>query len=142
MAEKKYELYLPFLKTLGDMLTPSRSAAGQSQLEDALADFQTYVTTWGSDEVVEAFYRYRVSAASEPPAMVNFRLMSDFLLEVRRDIAWPDTKLTGLHVIGMRINDLADHPELAHALTVPLDQLFKEQEWTPPFELPGLARES
>lgn len=136
VAEKKYELYLPFLKALGDLLTPSRSEVATAGLEDAMADFQTFVTTWGSDEAVEAFYRYRVGATADPPTLVTMRLMSDFLLAVRRDIAWPDTKLDGVHVIGMRINDLPDHPELERALSIPLGDLIREQNWTAPFPLP------
>lgn len=136
IAEKKYDLYQPFLQTLGDMLTPSRSKAALASMESAVADFQTFVTIWGSDDVVEAFFRYRISAATSPPSLVILRLMSDLLLEVRRDIAWPNTKLDGMHMIAMRINDLPDHPELERALSIPLDQLFREQDWSPPFKLP------
>ncbi|CAH0158924.1 hypothetical protein SRABI98_00973 [Microbacterium sp. Bi98] len=133
VAQKKYDLYLPFLQTLGDLLTPSRKAEAEPKLESAMADFQTMVTAWGSDDVVEAFYRYRVSSSANPPPMVTIRLMSDLLLEIRRDIASPDTKLDGMHMIAMRINGISE--ELTRALKVPLEQLFREQEWTPPFEL-------
>lgn len=135
VAQRKYELYQPFLQTLGDLLTPSRKPKAEKNLEDALADFQTFVTVWGSDDVVEKFYRYRISASTAPPTLVIMRLMSDFLLAVRRDIAWPDTDLTGLHMIGMRINDLPDHPELKAALSTTLVQLFRQENWDPPFEL-------
>ncbi|MEZ2370569.1 hypothetical protein [Arthrobacter sp. RCC_34] len=135
VAQKKYELYLPFLQTLGDMLTPSRNAAATKRLEDTMADFQTFVTVWGSDEVVETFYRYRTSANTSPPPLIVMRLMADFLVAVRRDVAWPDTSILNLHVIGMRINDLPEHPEMVEALSMPLSELFERENWSAPFDL-------
>lgn len=135
IAQKKYELYQPFLQGLGDMLTPSRRDAAAKRLEDVMADFQTFVSVWGSDEVVEAFWRYRLAASANPPSHVIIRLMADFLVAVRKDVAWPNTKITGLQTVGMRINDIPEHPELAEAMTKPLPELFAEHGWTPPFKV-------
>ncbi|MCW1250182.1 hypothetical protein ODZ83_08320 [Acaricomes phytoseiuli] len=137
VAQKKYELYQPVLQTLGDVLTPSRTDEATERLEDVLADFQTFVTVWGSDEVVEAFYRYRTAANSPPSAIIIIRLMADFLVAVRRDIAWPDTRILNLHAIGMRINDLSEHPEMVEALTMPLGELFEREKCSAPFDLPN-----
>lgn len=134
VAERKYELYQPFLKSLGDTLTPSRKKVAVKGQEDAMADFQAFVTVWGSDEVAEKFYRFRVASAANPPPLVIMRLMSDFLLAVRRDIAWPSTELDGMHMIAMRINDIDKQPDMRRALTMPLDELFAWQKWTPNFE--------
>jgi hypothetical protein len=136
VAQRKYDLYQPFLQTLGDMLTPHRSESGLARLEDVIADFQTFVTVWGSDEVVETFYRYRVSANTSPPPSITMRLMADLLVEVRKDVAWPETRISNLHTIGMRISDLADHPELVEALAMPLEELCEREGWEPPFDLP------
>lgn len=137
VAQKKYELYQPFIQTLGDVLTPARNQAAMARLQDVMADFQSFITVWGSDEAVETFYRYRIAAPTSPPTPVAIRLMADFLLAVRRDVAWPDTNITGLHVIGMRINDMADHPEMEEALTLPLAALFEMHKWKAPFEIPA-----
>jgi hypothetical protein len=136
-AQKKYELYQPFVGLLNDLLTPSRNAMATAASEDVIVNFQGFVTMWGSDEVVEMFFRWRSSAATDPPAMVAMRLMSDLLLAIRRDVAWPDTKVPGAHIIGMRINDLPDHPEMTDALSLPLDEFLATQDWTPPFEVPS-----
>lgn len=136
VAQKKYDLYQPFLQTIGDLLTPHRNEAAAAKLEDAIADFQTFVTVWGSDEVVETFYRYRLSANGSPPNVIPIRLMSDFLLAVRKDVAWPDTRISNLHPIGMRINDLPDHPEMTEALQLPLKELFAREGWAAPFDVP------
>ncbi|MGP5055408.1 hypothetical protein ACTXJ3_10030 [Brachybacterium paraconglomeratum] len=139
VAERKYALYQPFLKSLGDTLTPSRKEQAVKGQEDAMADFQSFVTVWGSDEVVEKFYRFRVASAASPPSLVIMRLMSDFLLAVRRDIAWPSTELDGMHMIAMRINDIDEQPDMQRALTMPLDELFAWQEWTPNFEIRNIG---
>lgn len=141
LAEKKYRLYEPFIQAFSDTLTPSRTKAAFAALEDVLADFQAFVTIWGSDEVVEAFYRFRTSSNANPPRLVTMRLMSDVLLAIRRDIAWPATDITGLQVIGMRINDMQDHPEMRAALTTSLRELFESENWEPPFELSTQERE-
>lgn len=137
VAQKKYELYQPFLQAVGDMLTPSRKVAATEKADDVMADFQTFVTIWGSDEVVEAFYRYRTAANSSPPTLVVMRLMADFLVAVRRDVAWPDTHIPNLYTIGMRINDLSEHPEMTEALAMPLSELFAREKWSAPFDLPS-----
>lgn len=134
VAERKYELYQPFVQTLTDLLTPSRSEEAQKRMEDAMIDFQGFVTLWASDEVNEMFYRYRVAGSTNPPPYVTMRLVSDFLLAVRRDVAWPDTKIDGMHVIAMRINDLGKNSDIGRALTMPLDELFAWQGWEPNFE--------
>lgn len=139
VAQRKYDLYQPFLKSLGDTLTPSRNKQAVKGQEDAMADFLSFVTVWGSDEVVEKFYRFRVASPTNPPILVIMRLMSDFLLAVRRDIAWPSTELDGMHMIAMRINDIDKKPDMRRALTMPLDELFTWQEWTPNFEIRSIG---
>lgn len=140
VAQKKYDLYQPLLQHLGDLLTPSRSAAATKKTEDVIADFQTFVTVWGSDEVVETFYRYRASANVPRPNVIVMRLVADFLIAVRKDVAWPETQIPNLYAIAMRINDLHEHPEMTEALAMPLTELFKKHEWTPPFNLPADGR--
>lgn len=132
-AEKKYDLYKPFLSAIGDMLTPSRQAAARNTMEAALIDFQSFVPIWGSDEVVEAFYRFRRASSTEdpPPPQILVRLVADIYLAVRRDVAWPDTTVTGVHTIGVRINDLT--PELEADLSMPFSELVRKHDWKPPF---------
>ncbi len=100
-----------------------------------MSDFQNFVTIWGSDGVVEKFFRFRVSSTLNPPAMITMRLTSDLLLSIRRDIALPDTKLNGGRMIGARIRGWTEHPEFEYKLTMPLGQLCKEEKWVPPFKV-------
>lgn len=135
-AARKYEMYEPFIQTIGDMLTPGRKAEAEKRLEGVLSDFQTAVAVWGSDETLEAFSRWRrASGSNPPPPEILVRLTADLMLAIRRDVAWPDTAATGIHAIGIRINDLDASPEMRDALTVPLKDLAKSHGWKPPFDI-------
>ncbi|TDT64442.1 hypothetical protein [Frigoribacterium sp. PhB116] len=133
VAEKKFEVYKPFVDAMGDMLTPTRTKNALADFENVIADFQNWVIVFGSDEVVDAFLRYRTSANGNPPMMVTFRLMADLLMAIRRDVAAPDTKLLGIHMIASRLNDIADHPELQENLSMPLSKLIEQEGWDAPF---------
>jgi hypothetical protein len=138
VAQKKYELYQPILKTMGDLLTPGRGAAATKDMESVLPEFMTFVSIWGSDEAVTAFFRFRSAASTQPPAAITVRLVADFLLAARKDLAGPDTSVTGLETIGMRINDIYKQPTYIDAFTLPFDELAKRHDWTPPW--PRLER--
>lgn len=131
-ADKKYEMYKPFLQNLGDALTPGKTEKALKKMEETIANFQSFVTVWGSDEVVKAYFRFRTASALEPPALVTMRLMSDLMVAIRKDIAWPETKLNGTEIIGMRINDLHTQPQFSSVFKKPLNEVFKEQGWEPP----------
>lgn len=133
VAEKKFDVYRPFVDAMGDVLTPGRSESALADLENVMADFQNWVIVFGSDEVVDAFFRYRTAANNAPPLMVTFRLMADLLMAIRRDVAAPDTKLLGIHMIASRLNDIAEHPELQENLSMPLSKLIEQEKWDAPF---------
>lgn len=132
-AQKRYDLYHPLLQAFGDMLTPSRSARALASLEDIYADFQSFVTIWGSDEVVRKFFRFRTASGSNPPPPILFRMIGDFLVEVRRDLAWPSTEITGLDILGMRLNDLPENPQIIEAFSSSFDELCEKYSWEPPW---------
>jgi len=131
VAQKKFELYQPMLESLGDMMTPGRSEAALERAGEVMPNFQTFISVWGSDEAVKAFYRFRVASSTNPPAMIMIRLVSDFMVEARRDLAWPATQLTGVEVMGMRINESSS--ELEDALTLEFDALALKYEWQAPW---------
>lgn len=140
VAEKKFDVYKPFVDAMGDMLTPKRTAAAMADFENVVADFQNWVIVFGSDEVVDAFFRYRTAANYDPPYMVTFRLMADLLMAIRRDVAAPDTQLLGIHMIASRLNDIADYPELQGNLSMPLAKLIEQEGWDAPFTFTQVPR--
>lgn len=87
---------------------------------------------WSSDEVGETFYRFRNGRTAGAPG-VMIRLVSDIFLSMRRDLAWPDSKVSALDAMGGRISDLEKGDDLWLGLTVPMDELIKAQKWDPPW---------
>ena len=131
VAQKKFELYQPMLEVLGAMMTPGETESALVSAGGIMSKFQTFVSVWGSDDAVRAFYKFRVASSTNPPPMIIIRLVSDFMIEARRDLAWPDTTLTGLEVMGMRINERT--PELVEALTADFDVLARKYGWRAPW---------
>ena len=48
-AERKWETYEPFVEALGAVLVPSQRDAAMKTMEKVMVDFQTFVTSWGSE---------------------------------------------------------------------------------------------
>lgn len=134
LSEKKVAMYEPLIIALGNMLLPGDGRAkALAAAAKVLPTFMNQVVVYGSDEVLEAYARFRVGTATEPPPYVTFNLVASLILAIRRDLAGPGSKVTGLQVIGMRVNDLYNQPELVHALSSPLDEVAKRHGWTPPW---------
>jgi hypothetical protein len=126
-----------------EMLTPqpdeteaqkqARMANGLGDLAKTLPQFMAFVSLFGSDAVVGAFYRWRTSAATDPPTAIQIRLMGDLLVAFREDISGPGTSVTGVEIWGMRLNDLHQQPEILESLIMPFDELAAREKWTPPW---------
>jgi len=112
-------------------MTPGQAESGLANAGKVMSDFQTFVSVWGSDDAVRAFYKFRIASSTNPPPMIIIRLVSDFMIEARRDLAWPNTQLTGREVMGMRLNETT--PELEEALTLEFDALAMKYEWRAPW---------
>ena len=127
--------------TLGDILTPDSARPGAKPKPGAkvgnamegLLSFMNVAIMYGSDEVVETFSNFRRSASANPPGMISVRLIAEFMLAIRRDLDGGTSKLGALEMVGMRINDLDSNREFRDALTMPLDELYRIQNWTPPW---------
>lgn len=132
-AQRRLDVYEPFIATLGDLLTGQRKAQALGNLETVMLDFQNFVVLWGSDDVVTAFYRFRRASSVSPPAAITMRLAAELLIAMRRDLAWPDSTITSLEVFGARITDLKKGSEMEGTLTLPFDQLILREKWTPPW---------
>lgn len=132
-SARRADVYLPFVKTLGDLLTPARRDLAVATMEDVMADFHNFVTVWGSDDVVASFYRFRRGSTTSPPPAIMMRLTADLLLAIRRDLAWPDSSTSALEIMGSRITDLEPGGDLESAFTMPFEALVKREKWAAPW---------
>lgn len=142
LSTRRADAYLPFVNTLGDMLIPSRNAAASQRVETVTADFMNDAPLWASDDLMRAMFRWKMAAREGTPSAITVRLTGDLLIAFRRDLADSKTKTTALEVLGMRINDLPEHPDQVAAFTMPFEELAKRENWTPPwhdFDLPSLG---
>lgn len=144
LSERKMEIYGRIMAALGNLLTPEearrlapkapKNKSGGDSLESAIFDFMNDVVIYGSDDVLRAFTRFRLASDANPPAPVIIRLVSDFMLAIRRDLDGGQSAVTGIEMIGMRINGLYDEPKVIAALREPFEVVCDQNEWTPPWE--------
>lgn len=143
LSERKMEIYGRIMAALGNLLIPEearrlapkapKNKPSGDSLESAIFDFMNDVVIYGSDDVLQAFTRFRIASDANPPAPVIIRLVSDFMLAIRRDLDGGQSAVTGLEVIGMRINGLYDESNTIAALTEPFEVVCAQNEWTPPW---------
>jgi len=146
LSDRKIELYEGILKTLGDQLMPQAAkqakGPGAGQLENKLLDdlfgFMNKVVIYGSDDVLEAFSRFKRGGVANPPGLIALRLAADFMLAIRRDLSGGTTKLTAVDMFGMRITDFDTNPALKQALSEPFDLVCAKYGWVPPWS-PGFT---
>jgi hypothetical protein len=133
-AERKYETYKPMIESLGRMFD------GVDPDVQVWKDFWTWISVYGSADAVDAFGRVMQCAFEAPktPIHVLFRLATDFLLAVRREIGDTGTDLTPLALMGPKITDLYDLQSIYLCMTLPLEDLCRRCNWRPPWEN-GLA---
>ena len=143
LSVKKMEAYEEILTALGNMLTPEalrppvvarKGQQAQDPLGVAVAAFMNQAIIYCSDEVLVSFSRFRMASGHNPPAPVLMRLVADFMLAIRRDLDGGQSKVTGIELLGMRINDLFTQPTLLAALKDPFDDVCDREGWVPPWD--------
>ncbi|KSW19265.1 hypothetical protein ATM99_16645 [Cellulomonas sp. B6] len=125
-------MYEPLLQHLGNLLAQKPNAEQDS--ERVITDFMNLVVVYGSDDVLQAFARFRTGSATSPSPKIIVRLAADLFAAIRRDLAG-STAATGLELIGMRITDIYEGDgELLGALVDPFPLVCEREGWTPPWQ--------
>ncbi|HEY3381822.1 MAG TPA: hypothetical protein VGK32_08645 [Vicinamibacterales bacterium] len=136
IADRKVKVYEPMIELLRRMLDPNESAtimADERKFREDLSKFGAWVTIYGSDEAVIYFERFMQCTYRAAPAPVMIRMYVEFVLAARRDMGYPDTGITGEHIMGIRLKDTYD-PEWFETLTTPLWRLYEREAWTAPWQ--------
>jgi hypothetical protein len=146
LSEKKAEMYAPMIRALSLMLMSDEFRAtlpdderADKQLDSITSKFMAEAITYASDDALRAFSRFRLAGTASPPVPIIMRLVADFLIEVRKDVAGEATTAGALELLGARINDLFTEPELLAAVSEDLPTLAVRFGWTPPWEGHGTA---
>jgi hypothetical protein len=136
IAERKFTVYEPMIDLLRRILDPVEAkliASDERKFRDDVSRFGAWVSIYGSDEAVAYFERFMQCTYRSAPAPVMIRMYVEFVLSARRDMGYPDTAITGEHIMGIRLKD-AYEPDWFHALTMPLGELFARESWSPPWQ--------
>jgi hypothetical protein len=141
LSDRKIELYDGILKTLGDQLRPEamkrtqspKAGQAEARLMNDLFGFMNGVVIYGSDDVLDAFSRFKRAGGVNLPGVIAIRLAADFMLAIRRDLSGGTTRLTAVDMFGMRITDFDTNPELKEALSEPFELVCAKYGWIPPW---------
>ena len=141
ISERKYKMYEPFLEMINnffDHTEKGRAAIADSEANvEGFVGFSKQITTYGSDEAVEAYHRLSLAGMNSPPVPIVIRLMADFLLAVRKDLSYPDTEISGTTLIAttFRVNDFYQQGgEFRKIMALPLSEACALAGWSQPWE--------
>jgi hypothetical protein len=143
-SERKYEIYKPMIDWSGQAFGNAKPGTSD-EMAKLHADFATWVSIYGSDEVVTAYHNFRqvafrAAASRDVPGLIAVRTWVDFVLAVRRDLGYPDSKIDACEILGLRIDDLYTTENLK--MTLSLDELCKLENWVPPWVAPKEPNQS
>ncbi len=138
ISERKYETYKPMLEMLGDVFSQaktSREAIADGDVNtDKFVSFAKWIIIFGSDEAIAAYHNLTTSFNYKPPIQISLRLVADFILAARKDIGYPDTKVTGIQLTALRLNDFYEQGDEMHQImTFPLPEACKLAGWKMPW---------
>ncbi|MDE9365053.1 hypothetical protein PZ938_05485 [Luteipulveratus sp. YIM 133132] len=141
VGEAKVKAYLPLIEVLGKLLdsgNESRTVAQQAKFND---DLQTQIKKfwnmgliYSSDEVQRAFGRMMQASYASAPVVITMRVVSEFMLAVRRDLGDETSGATLVDVWAPRLSDLFDQSSpIAGFESLDFSELAERQGWTPPW---------
>jgi hypothetical protein len=99
-----------------------------------MSKFASWIMVWGSDEAVLAFRNLMQASFHSAPPAVTMRVYADFYIAARRDMGYPDSKVTVNDFLGMRINDLYDLRSNYEFGALSLAELAAQHNWPIPWE--------
>ncbi len=141
LAQRKNEVYQDQIDLLGRMLGPAdqRADLDDSETLKKFNEFSAWIGIVGSDAAVRAWSQLMQSTFHSAPPVVMLRLYAEFQLAARRDLGDPDTGLTAVELMAVRIRDLYDDDTYYSAMTLPLADVCAKAAWEIPWERSAIA---
>lgn len=136
LAQRKNEVYQAQIDLLGHMLAPvgQRADLDDADTMEKFQQFSAWIGIVGSDEAVRAWSNLMQSTFHDAPPVVLLRLYAEFQLAARRDLGDPDTALTPIELMAVRIRDLYDDPTYHGAMADPFADVCASVGWPIPWE--------
>jgi len=134
LATSKQEIYKPlvdlFRRVLDSSTSGSKPLSDKAMIE-TLSQFISWVQIYGSDQAVRAVQKFMQTVYSGPPPLVVMRHYGELLLAIRRDIAHPETSVTLVDLLAMRVTDI--YAEWADELSLDEEAFYVRHQWSPPW---------
>ena len=114
LREKKiptYEKIINFIFSLTFAEKVGRKQPSEKEMIKFMAEITQELVIWGSDEMLEAFYKFRMMSIenadgnSENPYDVLF-MVEDLLLAIRKDLGHKNKNISRGKILGLFVNDL------------------------------------
>jgi hypothetical protein len=146
IAQKKHDTYQPMIDFLSQALDPANQkalAAKGSKLREQFTKFDAWIAIYGSDEAVRAWHNLRQGTYLDAPSSVLLRLYADFVMAARHDMGYPDSIVTTVELLGIRISDIytTDTAGVQDALTLDWPGIQQRFEWQAPWLTTGRRSE-
>lgn len=135
ISERKLDVYRPMIDLFGSVIGAAARGADPpaDDIPAKIAEFTTWITIYGSDDAIKAHHNFTQAAFNDAPTVVATRLYAEFILAARRDLGYPETTITAMQVMGVRVTDLYAEEEYRLAMSLPFDELCRRENWTPPW---------
>jgi hypothetical protein len=100
-----------------------------SQTREIVSKFTAWLQVYGSDNAVRSFHKFMQASYHNAPPAVLLRLYSEVVMAIRRDLGEPNTEVTLVDLLGMRITDI--YETFAPGLQLDEQEFFGQNEWHP-----------
>ncbi|ALQ51457.1 hypothetical protein [Nitrosomonas ureae] len=114
LREKKiptYEKIINFIFSLTFAEKLGKKQPSENEMIKFMAEITQELVIWGSDEMLEAFYKFRMMSIenadgnSNNPYAVLF-MVEDLLLAIRKDLGHKNKNISRGKILGLFVNDL------------------------------------
>ena len=136
IAERKFTVYEPMIELLRRVLDPKDAPAilaDEDAYRASISKFAAWIAIYGSDEAITYFQRFMQCTYRSATPAIMVRMYAEFVLAARRDMGYPDTKITGEQILGIRLTDVYE-PKWLEVFTMPLTALYAREGWEAPWE--------
>lgn len=133
LAASRAEVYQPMVELLRTVFDSIGSGADvePSQTREIVSKFTAWLQVYGSDNAVRSFHKFMQASYHNAPPAVLLRLYSEVVMAIRRDLGEPNTEVTLVDLLGMRITDI--YETFAPGLQLDEQEFFGQNEWHPPW---------
>ncbi len=109
LREKKIPVYEDIIRLLFGIAfggKGGRKKLNEQEMVKATADITEKLTIWGSDEMVQEFHGFRISALNQHAGYDTLLRVANLMLAVRKDLGHKNKDIGRREILGLFINDL------------------------------------